>query len=725
MKIEKSELRDYLSVEGDHNRIEIRKELQSQKSVFDFITDLPEAAGSDREMVRNFRDEARPHVDALRNEHFVLLSCGDPEIGQSAVYALIEALGVPKAQQKLLNAERIYADVIFDIYQLTMRRVDGEAETVMLLDATSRGQRIIDSLYSIRGSLSKDDIINSFRRQKLRVICLVSPQKLASRSGEIPFHRWDLPHLTYLLRPHFPDNHEILQSKITQQRQKGCWATDDVEFGRQIRSLIDQKTLEEVVEQGGPSPASVENDTPRDDDSPLRLMVLYVATFYPRLAPSEFEAVLTTIAGDQRIPGTATEKTKEDRPLVDVWKERSHVVLGECQLMTDRTSRRVIEFRETGRRDRLRAHFEENYGVYVQRLFLDAWQKGLLFDPSEQIAEDLTLLILDLMRTDTEQFGCDWLFEIFERLPENAADRRRALRRLAQLLGRMLGEESSEPIVPRLLNRLLHATRHDDALEMVKRLRLVPRFDELYWLKQIIDRSDASTRDNAVRYIEIEFYRRPDLYPLLEGLSTWLRDQPANSLSTQAALHIAFRYLLDTTNALDKILYGMWPSRLPLLNVNAVSANASFSCLFRFLFHPAMPDVIAGEIPDEDASSILFALLAEWIFVLLAPSKNGESPAEAAGFTAGDALSAFVERLVRAISVEPRPGLSSMALAYWERMRITFLYGPKLPAGVQRRHEFAWKRVAVTRLITEFRRVQRELRPVLKEQRSFSELTGV
>jgi hypothetical protein len=729
IQVKSSEIRDLVSIRG-HGNIYASISPALKSSLFDFLTDLPELRNGGRPDAE-LEEEAREHAAAFGEDPFLLLSCGDPSLALSAACALIEALGVSKQQQKLLNAERVPADVAFDIYQLTTRRVDREADAVILLDAMNdRGQIFIDSLFSIHGALSTLDIASSLRQHGLSVICLVQPQKLGSRASELPLRRWDVSRVKSLLRRHFPNTYRQLDATITEQRRRGCWSSDERELGKQVESLLDAKQLEDVVRQGGPSPASAESDAIGENDPPLRLAVLYVATFYPNLAPNEFSRVLTTLVGEQRtvVPETVRQKTKDgsfkevqlhrEKPLAEIWRDRSDALLRECQLITSKDGNRVVTFQEAGRRDRLRRHYEENYGIYVQDQFLSAWEKALLFDPSNEIAKDLTALAVDMATTYPNQFGHDWLFDTIEHSVDGAADPKRVLGRIVPLLRAVLREPKLNDVVPKLLDRLLHAGRHENALDLVKNLRCT-ELDEFEWLKQVIDRSSAAVRANAARYVEIELYRRGGVYSLLGALETWLpaadRDRGNYSPSNDVALHIVFRYLLGTSEGLDTAHDGLWPSRLPLLAVDGESATDNFASLFRFLFHPAMAAVIAHEVPGEDPSSVLFALIAEWVFVLLAPAKND---GQRAGFSADHALSAFVEQLVRATSGAGHVELCNAMLAYWERMKVAFALGLKTlgQEGVRRRHEFAWKRALMTRLLTHFRHLQRELRPALKQR---------
>ncbi|HSY50294.1 MAG TPA: hypothetical protein VLC46_15890 [Thermoanaerobaculia bacterium] len=662
-------------------------------------------------------------------ERLLLISCSDPNVSWAAACALIERLAIDKTRRKLLNFDAVPPSVAVDVRQLYQRSLGAECDldVILVVQALAdTAQPFIGSILKSGSGCSPDEIRQGLSSHRLLVVCTADSQTISALPAEISFDHWAISSLEYLLRPRFPDRFAELASKIIAQRNNGRWSREENDLRRQVTSLKNDELLA-AIEMGGPESESDTALLVDSNQSPVHLAVLYTATFYPDLAPTEFARVLTTLLGHDKTlisekvqqkgsDGTLkVEEIQREKPLFQIWGERSDAILRECHLITTREANRVVVFANAGRRDRLRRLFEEEYGMYVETRFIRAWNTGLIFDGSERIAADLIRLTIDMAATDPNQFGRDWLIENLDRFC-TPADSESVLRRFAKLFRLLLEEPEQNAIVVAVLESLLRAGRHDYALQLVKNLRFAPGFDDLYWMKQLIDRGGDAVRTTTSVYLCNEVRRRG--VSVFRELARWLpqpgRDPANYSPSNSAALRLMFQYCLETTERFSPENYGRRPTRFPLLASDAESAHDDFALLVQFLLHPGIKAVVNASWPDPD---VLALLVSRWFFILFGYGPVAEAAADDP-FPPEAASRVLVEQLAEGTRAPELRHLRQDILKSWEGMSDIFALAPGLlgAEGRSRRQEFAAKRALVKKLITEFRRSQRDLRPVARQQ---------
>jgi hypothetical protein len=136
--------------------------------------------------------------------------------------------------------------------------------------------------------------------------------------------------------------------------------------------------------------------------------------------------------------------------------------------------------------------------------------------------------------------------------------------------------------------------------------------------------------------------------------------------------------------------------------------------LVQLLLHPGIKAVVNDAWPDPD---VLALLVSRWVFILFGYGPIAEAAADDP-YPPEAALSALVEQLVENTREPELRHLRQSMLESWEGMSDVFALAPWLlgAEGRSRRQEFAAKRALVKKLITEFRRSQRDLRPVARQQ---------
>ena len=730
---------------GDNNTVfvEFNETINStgaaEPSLLGCISNLTTFAPNDAATSSFLSTELRERASVLRENRFIVISCSEPSLARAAAAALIGELTVDPEQRKLLNFERLSAGMEPSIYQLAPPSLildDEDDEMVVLADAmgSDRAQSFVDSLFSRADYVSGSDVSTSLSTAKLTLICLTDPDQLQGQAAASSVC-WNLSYARFLLQQRFPKGYEELEAKIESQRKKGGWSSDAADFHKQLASLDTTAALVDAIAEGGINKvaAAVAPERYPHPEQPLQMAVLYTATFYPNLSPREFEGVLVALLGKQKqlVPETIQQKTKDgtfvpvelkrERELVQLWRERSDALLRECRLITAKDTKRAITFSDLGRRDVLRQHFEEEYGLYVQNQFCAAYDHGLLFDLSEQIARDVVANTVEMARNYPDHFGVEWLYEVVTTAcadcpPDDARREAWTYERIADLLQPMVRETELESNVTGVLRRLQASAQHEFAFEIVRKLRFAPNFDAFHWLRQVLDQSSEEVRARAYRYLYNELKQPGRFYALLQTIEPWLpaadRDPKTYAPSQLAALRLVLEYCLETTMKFDARHYGAWPSRFPIVAVDAANAEERLGMIVRWLLHPGLTAAFGDQFAPEHLHRLIPALISEWTFILLAPQAVAVGAGSAA-FGPAAALNVLVAKLIETSNASNPRELQKAMLAYWEEMKHFLAVAPATMGaeGRTRRGEFTWKRELVRKLVIQFRLMQRELRP--------------
>src|SRR5215213_2556401 len=356
---------------------------EETKPLVDLTSELPSAGSDDCCIESTFIQE---YWEALKNSRLLLISCADKQIATSSAYAIVDAMGRVHSslQRRFLDFERIArGNVQPSVFLLrSANEPQGEdnqknGEVVIVVDTIgrhqdSKAQQFISSLLGTSFPVLSLDL----KQKQVSLLCLVDVEPIQARlqmtnEGEtyedtdtLPCPHWEVPFLGVLLRQHFPETYEDVQTKIEQQR--GRWGTNNKRFWIEIKELITRKQLLSVLETPY-TPNEVNIDSLfKDDDinQDVRMVVLFVATFCPNLNAREFHRVVLLLLGDRtrtvavnttRINDKGIVETmdvKEERSLLELWQQCSDKIKEECHLhsVPDTEITRVIDFKD----DRLR-----------------------------------------------------------------------------------------------------------------------------------------------------------------------------------------------------------------------------------------------------------------------------------------------------------------------------------------------------------------------------------
>jgi len=739
VEMKDSQIRDLYNIFLQHFADSGRAE-PAELSLLDHLVDLPDHLPTDPGITTFLQDELLSHAESLRADRVLVINCSDPALSRAAVAALLETLSVPHSARKILDFDGLPAAIVPSISQLLTPRVKVESELVVVADAAraDRAQSFVDSLFRFGGHFTSRVRMQKAADAGLWLICLTEPERIArslARNVELPFVCWNISQLEYLLCREFQGSDAELRTKIEQQRAAGGWSSDSGELERQITSLSKAELIDSIAKGGIAAAGNVADEMP-DPEHPLHLAVLYTATFYPNLSPNEFRNVVTKLIGRERmlVPEVIHHETKDgtlqpvemkrERELVQIWRERSDILLRESGLINIREAKRGITFSDVARRDRLRRIFEESYALYVHGRFDAAHENDFLFDSSEQLAKNVVALSIDMARSYPDQYGVEWLCGLVARAcdgPSGKPKTANVYQRVFELLRAMLDDTRLEANVAGLLRRLLAEGEHEITFNILKKLRYTPAFDVFHWLRQAVDQGSDEIRTKIYPYLYNELKKPGQTYSLLYALEPWLpqpaRDPETYSPSNRMALRLVLEYCMEATIHFNGQYYGAWPSLFPLLAVDADIAPSRFALLVRWLLHPAMAAVFGEEFSGEQLDRLVPSLFAEWTFILLGSPITIDGVAEqarpdgAGPWPASAAFELLLTRIVESTNASQQKARQQSMLAYWENMKRVMVAVPTLLGeGRQRRREFAWKHELIRKLITDFRRIQRDLR---------------
>ena len=716
--------------------------------------------------------------DALKTSRLLLISCADKQIASSSAYAIVDAMGQVDAalQRRFLDFERIAtSNVQPSVFLLrSANESNGEdgqknGEVVIVVDTIgrhqdSKAQKFLNSLMGTSFPVLSADL----QQTQVSLLCLVDAETIQARvqmtidgqtfEDALPCPHWEVPFLGALLKQHFPETYEQVKIKIEQQR--GRWSTNERRFWIDIKQLIKRNHLLSLLETPyGTSEIGVESLFNDDDiNQDIRLVVLFVAAFWPNLNPREFHRVVSLLLGDRTrtitVPTTRvndkgiteTIDVKEEKSLLEIWEQRSDKIKEECHLQSvpDTEVTRVIDFTDHRLRSLIKQRLEQDYSFFTNTQIERSFSAGLLFDTSPRISESLVAITAAAAASDPDYYGTELLLDTatkFERACESddAASIHkvapfqllvdlgkteaslRVYHRVAYLLRILLDQYKLHPAVHVLLEQLVRREFYDAVFKIVVRLRFAKGFDEFHWLKQLIERGDDAVELKTLLYLHGYLKNMgTKVYQVLAGLDSWLpkyenkKDQStaapekAPSASGKYALNLFMYYCTETTVRLDAATYGAWPSRHPLFVFPDVeTATSNLTLLARWLFHPWITDAFPKDESEEnsgDINELICDLIYHWMLVLFGPPRDESDWEGLEKPTPGPNAITVSQILIQQVVANATEERRNYMLTRWQAASELMLFIiKKLPYGDEAREEMIWQRSLLDDLIARFK----------------------
>ena len=423
----------------------------------------------------------------------------------------------------------------------------------------------------------------------------------------------------------------------------------------------------------------------QDEDlvkSRLKITILYVSTFFPKLSSRDFERIVLFLLKEQKVTVKVTSKTTtekgevqiiealEEKELSQVWQEnfdKRDQILGDCCLKAFRLEDgiKIIDFYLYYLREDLKTYFEEECPLYLEENFKRS--KFFLFDSTSRVTINAIDLSVEMANSNPDAYGQSWLCSIVEFLKildladelanqkeseTNStqwlqflmlgleAEQREELRlfdqflkpvakkqrrqfvflRLSVLISQMLAYTQLKDEVESFLDWAIREQHQNAVLEIIKPLQKVQNFNQLYWIKQFLDRGNGEIREKAYIFLSSRLEQSTKLiYDRLEYIKNWLPapERPVNpySPSNEYALQLLFEYAFEKLSDLDIKDYGKYPSKYPLFEPLDGSSDddSKLRLLMDWIFNPGLRYIIN---PDITIIQVTGSLISDWFNIL-------------------------------------------------------------------------------------------------------------
>jgi len=562
-------------------------------------------------------------LETLKKNKFIVVSCLDNQIGQSAVYGLIESFN---NYDTLRLQSQFLKKCDYTVETLTSSISTKVKDTIILIEI--RSKIFLDSLFNVGTYISS--IIHTLKSKNVHVICLLSSMVDAEdtviqtwdekRFGLKHFGKWHIDFLEPLLQLELVEDSSDYIIKIKAQRTNGLWGDveSDFIFYERIFSTINRKGAEGFkihLDKLEDSNKHIDKDDIEDtfdeqiEDNRLHKAIIFIVTFFQRVKHDELDDLLNIILQNEKEKSEYVKIKNDEGETKNVKKVIEKIPLEEWQLLstrklfkelnivsqTDIKGESYLDFNRDHYRKTYRQLLEEDV-LYLKKSYELILESHLFV--SEASSPQLMLNLIDFAvrmgKMNQRIYGTNALFSIFfkiqnanikisltsnidsfEKLAGNINaknEKRYLLRRLAHIIAAFTVTPSLEKIAAGFLNQLISIS-HGSLINLLNILRFVEDFDELYWIKQIIERGTPDARKEAYGFlIEIAKNSPERIFELLSLIKEWCpdNDTPSENFSPSQTLGVAFiiDYIFVTANNYPTGIYGFHPTKYVLFDTS-------------------------------------------------------------------------------------------------------------------------------------------------------------
>ena len=658
------------------------------------------------------------YVAKLKQQHLLFISCADSDVALGAAYSVLDAMEINADQRLLVNFASNPQKSNSTIQFFTgLSNKDRQKLTAIVIDGFHPEARTFLDWLRANTTIGAGQARQHLADNNFFLLCLVNPKYLQNYvnadSPVNPFATWAVPCLQPLLKLHFPDKAEWLEREIRAQQKFGKWKESDAELCNEVRSLLDDGLVQVIEQRRAADMTEVPSVAPEiifKGEHSIEDTLLYVGTYFPDLAPHEFDHLVESLLADRTTAvsvktqhhnpdGTIqTIETEIEKPLRDFWSNNPDRYMTNCQLeaMPEKNGTVSIRFASESYRQTLKTQLERRHPVYLMRQFRLLQSNGFLTSTGK-ISDRAMDLSIEMALAYPSSFGKEWLLNIivetrkhWEAAVESEhsrdiSDRHKALERIALFCRLMLEHPPLGEIVEAVLKDLMSRGMHDTVLFLVRGLQFAPGFDEFYWMKRLVDEGDDELIKPATYYHLYSYTKKIGIYPLLAKLEAWIPtdNRPLDSYppSCVYSLRLLVEYCAEVTEAFENDPQTQ-PSHPLFTFVDEAAAKENCRRLVGWFFHPAMCSVFAplsgvftDEKPEARVLRFICELVLEWIFVL---RQQQESAQSGNADTAGSSLTnddRFLDAgkiqniLIDSLAVIATANQHDYMLRYWERLR--------------------------------------------------------
>jgi len=544
----------------------------------------------------------------LIENRLIFISCSDQEISWQVGCALADSIDT--YNKRLLTGEKDslkYLDTI-SIETLLDRRIGRNRSTLFIVD-TSELQAFLDSV-TVRQPSRANEIRNALGENQKFCICLVDREALklalkASRIEKFLFDCWEIQEQEKQETKHFIDSNECFDRLIS-ELQNDNWLTKIVLFTSSFFPQLSLSDFEKIVfslvgNQSKPTKFTKANEVVFADDAKTQISILI-----------EGEKIAINKSDSPKNDYTLNQTDANDLVLLHrhtrEWNLDS--VLDSCCLtyVPGNSSGKVIDFRFPGLREKFVEYFEKKYSFLSQQ-FQGLINLDFLVDDSPKISKYIREIAAKIiLYSNEEEYRRRWLKETILSIlsDENNSKSQKVktyhLNCITELLREILNYSELEHLVNQVLEELIASRKHDAVLQIAKKLKFAPQFNELFWFKRLIACSPDSIRLATYRTLSNELKQSNlRLYDNLEEIKAWLppasrlKLEPLDQLSLQLLPEYVLEMLADfESNSWDSSIVLAHPLFNGLRNSN--TALARVEILVSWLLHPKLDSVIGGDI---------------------------------------------------------------------------------------------------------------------------------
>lgn len=526
-------------------------------------------------------------IDDFKRERILLLG-GSADRNSFRVSHQIARLLKIKDQEK--NIRRLdlsfYAKNPPTVQVISPERKVSKNEVVH--DALVFVDAINDGGYDFTGSLLRsnagfiDQYSSKLRNSKLYMLCLINADSINEwkKNGKpMPSPYWIIP----------PKKDEIQSSE------------NEADISFKIEQLLNSSS---------------------ETDALIMRIILFIVSFFPKLTTGEFNDLVgrwlkkdSEAAIDDSVKNDPESKIPTKTSLPEIWKAKSDFFTKECSLQqkkeNDEGGRRLVNFYNESYAKLVKNQLEDNYWAFVEERISEILRMRLIFHPSDGVASRVAEILAEYLPGNEGNF-IEWLLWAFNILndEENDAENIKQIlgirhsggdleetgkkyfyyNRLAKLVRAVLRYPSLKTTVSNIMERLIQDGCHQSAFILVKRLQYDPNFDESHWLKQLLGRGNAETREEIKKYL-FNGLINTDTNDALDRLKEWLPQENSSSRKysqiNKAALELLVKFYSYQVNVFDKEFYGLEPTRFPLFIFESKSsAREQLDLLVKYFLHP-------------------------------------------------------------------------------------------------------------------------------------------
>jgi hypothetical protein len=622
--------------------------------------------------------ERSSYISTLEQEHMLVIGCAEPEIAFSAGHVLIDDLGITESQQRRGYdiREKFEEGADMSVQSFLPEKKNGNKRSAVIVNAFSNsGQAFVNSL------LADFTVAHRLRHNAVYLLFVVNPayidERVNDRTRGSRFPNWKISYLRYLLRLGFPEKYLDYEQQILKQQEEKKWDEDERKLCHEVKSYLDTgKLLDEIQERKIRKLSRESPKTIFKDEQYIERTIIYVATYFPDVTPSEFCELVEALLGDREVLATIPKFTRGDdqtiawsqepsvRPVVEIWRDNKDQFMWKRlrETISARDMGIAIDFADYSIRNSLREYLSSEWKFYLKDQFKILQSKGFLFHPSNRVTDNIVRLTADIANAYPDEYK-DWLVGIIRRLRDHSLSDANCheepestlfqfldkvpfnkvwwgYSRISELIRHLMKTDQTGKLVNRCLSVLMRQGCYDAVLSLTKRLRFSTDFDGLYWLKQLFDRGDSNIKVQAFNYL-YNYVREVDanIYETLNKLEPWLtttdRELQGYPQSARFALRLLIKYCLETIYRFNQEQRDTGLIEYPLFAfADDETAANSLDQLIKWLIHPAIGQTLRDLESDSGMRNalnspglektperLLGALMAEWAFILPDPAQ--------------------------------------------------------------------------------------------------------